>query len=1449
MKIRLYCIFFFLSSICFGQTKTAQNPETVSIVIAPSANSRIEFGALKLKDALQRAGYNTELLHQNSFPKKRRFVVVGKTVDANIKNTIAHYKLHSNNSTAKEGFSIVSSPDHNLVIAGTDNSGALYGCMELADRIRSTGKMPDTISFADHPQMVLRGACIGLQKSTYLPGRKVYEYPYTPETFPWFYDKALWIKYLDMLVENRMNSLYLWNGHPFASLVRLKDYPYAVEVDSATFKKNEEIFSFLTKEADKRGIWVIQTFYNIIVSKPFAEHNGLATQDRNRHIIPIIADYTRKSIAAFVQKYPNVGLMLTLGEAMEGVGQDDIDWFTKTIIPGVKDGMKALGTTLEPPIILRAHDTDAPSVIEAALPLYKNLYTAAKYNGEALTTYAPRGPWADLHRKLSGLGSVQIENVHILANLEPFRYGAPDFIQKCVQAMHSIYHSNGLHLYPQASYWDWPYTADKTDPRLLQIDRDWIWYKAWSRYAWDADRDSVEEANYWSNELAKKYGTDVNHGKDILEAYEQQGEIAPKLLRRFGITDGNRQTLSLGMFMTQLINPYRYGLFTLLYNSEAPEGEMLTEYAEKEWKHEKHIGETPVQIINEVKENGAKAIEAIDKASPAINANKAEFVRLKNDMYIYNALANNYAEKASAALDVLRYKYSNDVNDLEKGYVHLQKSLEWYKKLVDLTKNAYLYANSMQTGQRKIPIGGNDGKNKTWSELLPYYQQELNNFRKNIDSLKSPNKNVAVDHSIVLKNVDVTLITKPDAFYSIETGKEIFTDTATYIKNFAEELSRLNGLKLSKSKQIEQGTTIKFSSAQPVKALVGYFNSPDRRFLQEPQLETDASANDYGQAEIKIANALIISGMPPVNIHAFSFKAGTNTLTLPKGACLILGFVDDSQAIPVHDAGLQSGGVRQELDWLFEAPSVSPGGGEPFLQPSVNGKTANNANTLKSDVMQPVEAPLLQGFGEAKLRHYIDYFNSVDSEYAVNYVPNAKAYDWLSQNIPLFECPDTTIEKIYYYRWWTVRKHLKQTPDGYVFTEFITPMGHAGKHNTISSALGHHIYELRWLHDQQYLNDYINFWLYVDPKTPKPHLHAFSGWLEDAVYHRYLVNLDKNFLQKNISALDADYKQWEEEKQVPSGLFWQFDVRDAMEESISGSRKEKNRRPTINSYMYGNAVALSKMADVLSIDSLKSKYTKKANQLRKLVEDSLWDNHESFFKVLHTTGKLDDAREELGYIPWYFDLPEDKKKYAKQWNQLLDTNGFKAPWGITTAERRAPSFRTHGSGHGCEWDGAVWPFATTQTLKGLSNLLTDYRHRAKMNADVFYEELHKYAFAHQKRGLPYIGEYQDEKTGEWLKGDNPRSSYYNHSCFADLVINDLIGLKPREDNVVEIYPLIPKDKWNWFCLDKVFYHGKMLTILWDKDGSRYKKGKGFKIYSNGMQIYSGNKLKHITAKL
>ncbi|GAB3947258.1 hypothetical protein GCM10028805_19180 [Spirosoma harenae] len=893
-------LYILLAASPIAAQQTARKSQSVTIVLPAKSHVRLDFGAEKLKQTLQTVGYQTSIIKNTPSPNR---------------DYVIHLGLKAGNNLKKEAFSVQKDAQKPLSILGNDPSGTLYGCLELASRIKETGKLPETINLTDGPEMVLRGTCIGVQKPTYLPGRDVYEYPYTPETFPWLYDKALWIRYLDMMVENRFNSLYLWNGHPFASLVRVKEYPYAVEVDDATFRKNEEMFRFLTEEADKRGIWVIQMFYNIIVSKPFAEHHHIKTQDRNRPIVPLIADYTRKSIAAFVEKYPNVGLLIALGEAMEGVGQDDVDWFTQTIIPGVKDGLKALGQTTEPPLVLRAHDTDAPRVMKAALPIYKNLYTEAKFNGEALTTYEPRGKWADLHRTLSNIGTVQIENVHILANLEPFRYGSADFIQKSVLAMHSIYGANGLHLYPQASYWDWPYTADKTTPRLLQLDRDWIWYKNWARYAWKAGRDRPAEVSYWGTQLAEKYGLSTEQGKDVLEAYEQAGEIEPKLLRRYGITDGNRQTLTLGMLMTQLINPFRYGLFTLMYESEAPEGEMIIEYAEKASKQEKHIGETPPQIADEVIEHGKKAVAAIEKASGSVTKDKAEFDRLKNDVYCQNALANFYAQKARAAVIVLRYKYSKDVRELEKAVPLLESSINHFTDLVNLTKDTYLYANSMQTQQRKIPMRGVNGTYKTWEEMLPVYQKELNRFKHVIDSLKT-NSNSVAKQTVPLKPATVTLQSPKIDTYTIDKGQPVFADTSATIRDVAPELRQLKGLKFAKATQQSERTSLTFTASQPVKLLIGFFNEKGSNYLPAPELETDASANDYGQSEIKMSNAILVDGMPPVNVHAYSFKPGQHTLNLGKGVCLLLGFMDGTQEIPIVDAGLA--GNKKTIDWLFE---------------------------------------------------------------------------------------------------------------------------------------------------------------------------------------------------------------------------------------------------------------------------------------------------------------------------------------------------------------------------------------------------------------------------------------------------------------------------------------------------------------------------------------------------
>ena len=87
-----------------------------------------------------------------------------------------------------------------------------------------------------------------------------------------------------------------------------------------------------------------------------------------------------------------------------------------------------------------------------------------------------------------------------------------------------------------------------------------------------------------------------------------------------------------------------------------------------------------------------------------------------------------------------------------------------------------------------------------------------------------------------------------------------------------------------------------------------------------------------------------------------------------------------------------------------------------------------------------------------------------ETEYYTNFVCNAKAYEFMKGKIPLFECSDAAIERTYYFRWWTFRKHLKMSADGSrrAISEFMPYVGWCGELDTIACPMGHHLRDARW---------------------------------------------------------------------------------------------------------------------------------------------------------------------------------------------------------------------------------------------------------------------------------------------------------------------------------------------------------------------------------------------------
>ena len=146
---------------------------------------------------------------------------------------------------------------------------------------------------------------------------------------------------------------------------------------------------------------------------------------------------------------------------------------------------------------------------------------------------------------------------------------------------------------------------------------------------------------------------------------------------------------------------------------------------------------------------------------------------------------------------------------------------------------------------------------------------------------------------------------------------------------------------------------------------------------------------------------------------------------------------------------------------------------------------------------------------------------------------------------------------------------------------------------------------------------------------------------------------DYGFGIELLEELISNFEWWTKEHQRENGLYWSIDDRDAMEFSISGS----GFRPTLNSYLYADAVAISRLAEKAGKDDIASRFAKEAEMLKECVQNHLWNG--DFFQVIPARidcrekrfiecSTLDfkkipsdrNVKELIGYIPWYFNLPD-----------------------------------------------------------------------------------------------------------------------------------------------------------------------------------------------------------------
>lgn len=857
--------------------------QRVAVVVPAREVPRITYGVNQLKNALQEVGL---AIAEPSLPRNPQSET---TITVGVIDNDPTTALGATPPARAESFTILSPRPKQYVITGRDESGAMYGCLELGERIRRGKKLPALPNpISQGPALRLRQSCVYMCLPKGSRDGGFYDFLWTPENFPWFYDKEHWQEHLDLLARSRFNALVLWAGHPFTSILQLPNYPEAQELSDADLQRNIEMFRWVTQEAERRGIWTVVHFYNIRISHSLAKaHNISIGQSKPTELN---RNYTRHCVSEFIRNYPHVGLMVCLGEYL--LSEYDAEWLADVIIDGVKDSLRP--GQEEPPLIIRSHDCPMSEVLERAS--YSNLFTTSKYSSEALISHVVGGGPGNkdiMSWKFSK--DLSEQNPHILelmfiSNLQPCQYGSPRFARGALSSCVDIGSQGVLH-FPLA-YLNWPYTTHATSSPIRQIDRDWMWYESWGRAAWNPHVPDDEARSYWHWRLGEIYGVPPNASAVILEASEAVAEVMPHVTRALSNQPWNIQTHMLGQTMEQTL--------TISGRWYAPLGETLIQYAQKELAGAEHQGETPLEAAEQIQSNAATALLKAKQTRSLVTRNQEAYDLWVKDIKITKLVGDFYAQKARAAISTHIYFQTRDNAQLESIEQDLESSLSTYRQLAEFTDGLYATVGGWDAAQQipfRPPI-------THWKQALPRFEQELKRFQTNARDLR---RDPLTSGQIKpYSSVDVEIHTDGCESFEMKLNARPYTTNTPWVHQLLPELRGLTGIRFSSEAAEANELSIEFELKEPARVFVGFAGQPEYRVpgrwakpTEDWKLYANESAYLYKWHEYYMARC---------DVYVKEFPAGRSVLSFGQGAFTVLGCAAmDSPLVPRAHRVVQPG--------------------------------------------------------------------------------------------------------------------------------------------------------------------------------------------------------------------------------------------------------------------------------------------------------------------------------------------------------------------------------------------------------------------------------------------------------------------------------------------------------------------------------------------------------------
>lgn len=473
---------------------------------------------------------------------------------------------------------------------------------------------------------------------------------------------------------------------------------------------------------------------------------------------------------------------------------------------------------------------------------------------------------------------------------------------------------------------------------------------------------------------------------------------------------------------------------------------------------------------------------------------------------------------------------------------------------------------------------------------------------------------------------------------------------------------------------------------------------------------------------------------------------------------------------------------------------------------------------------------------------------------------------WFDDNIAYFDCPDKWVKKMYYHRWYNLKKNSMWPRVGLMKWRCFAEGRWTSRWfaNVISYGAGHQVREARWLRDPSYWQGHLRtfceairpngiFRNYVSPAGGGG--RQYTDWIASTAWDGFCVHPDRQFLADVAPALSKNVEGWKKvfdrdddyllvvDSHWWTGMEWQpsfFFFNNYRTEKRGEADLE---RVDLTSYNYGNAANLARIYEVLGEGALAERFRRFAEKTKAAVQAKMWDPKSRFFYSLRWN---DDAKawvkEIVGIYPFYFSMPDRGKGFEAAWEHIINPKEFWTRWPVASASQDCPAYSQTGwpigpGGSGCMWNGPTWPHANSLVLTAMARTLRQYG-KCSLTRRHLYELFRSYTMAqyrNQDFDFPWTGEYYNGDTGKWKTEQRD----YNHSTYNDVLIEVLIGLVPRPDDTLLVDPLLPEGRWDHFLLDGQAYHGRDVTVVWDAPDGRDYYGdefEGFALYVDGRRV-------------